>query len=87
MIAALDELDEANGNMDEVRLAYAASNALFCGVIAPWSLSVLTTPEWIAMAMVKLGTDVSGIIEHCVQMGTFGVELGEEALRLIDQYF
>ncbi len=76
-----------NGNTDEVRLAYAASNALFCGVTAPWLLSVLTHPENIARTKDTFGVDASGSAEHCVQMGAFGVELGEEALRLIDRYF
>ena len=76
-----------NGNIDEVRLAYAAANALFCGVIAPWALSVLTSPEWIARTKDNFGLDASGSAEHCVQMGAFGVELGEEALQLINRYF
>ncbi len=75
------------GNADEVRLAYAASNALFCGVTAPALLSFVTHPERIAWAQDNLGRDASACAEHCVQMGAFGIKLGEEALRLMDRYF
>jgi hypothetical protein len=75
------------GNIDEVRLAYAAANALFCGVTAPYFLSLLTDPERIAWAKDNFGLDASGCAEHCVGMGAFGVELGEEALQLINRYF
>jgi hypothetical protein len=74
------------GNTDEVRLAYAATNALFCGVTAPNFLSMLTHPEQAAWAQDNFGQDASGCAEHCVQMGTFGIELGEEALRLMNRY-
>lgn len=73
------------GSVDEVRLAYAATNALFCGVTAPHLLSIVTHPERIASSKENFGLDLSRFIEHAVQMGTFGVELGEEALRLIDR--
>jgi hypothetical protein len=75
------------GNADEVRLAYAASNALFCGVTAPALLSFLTHPDRSAWAQENLGRDASGCAEHCVRMGAFGIKLGEEALRLMDRYF
>jgi hypothetical protein len=74
------------GIIDEVRLAYAASNALFCGVTAPHLLSVLTHPERTEWTKENFGVDASDCAEHCVRMGTFGVELGEEALRLMKQY-
>ena len=73
------------GSIDEVRLAYAATNALFCGVPAPRFLTIVTHPERIASSKENFGQDISGFIEHSVQMGTFGVELGEEALQLMDQ--
>jgi hypothetical protein len=75
------------GNVDEVRLAYAATNALFCGVSAPHILSRLTHPERIAWAKDNFGQDTPGCVEHCVRMGAFGVELGEEALRQMNRYF
>jgi hypothetical protein len=76
-----------DGNVDEVRLAYAATNALFCGVTAPSMLSFITHPDRTARAKENFGLDVAGFVEHTVQMGAFGVELGEEALRLMNQYF
>jgi len=72
------------GRIDEVRLAYAAATALFCGVTAPRLLTMMTRPERIAWTKENFGLDTSGSIEHCVQMGTFGVALGEEALRLMN---
>jgi hypothetical protein len=75
------------GNVDEVRLAYAATNALFCGVTAPHLLTVATRPDWIARMKENFGVETSECIEHSVQMCTFGVELGEEAIRLMNQYF
>ena len=75
------------GNVDEVRLAYAASNALFCGVTAPHLLTLLTHPDRIAWTMDNFGHDASGFVEHNVHMGAFGLELGEEALRLMNRYF
>ena len=74
------------GSVDEVRLAYAASNALFCGVTAPHLLSIMVDPERIARVRDTFGLDASGCAEHCRRMGAFGVELGEEALRLMDRY-
>jgi hypothetical protein len=73
------------GNIDEVRLAYAATNALFCGVTAPHLLTIVTKPEWIARMKENFGVDSSECIEHSVSMGAFGVELGEEALRLMSR--
>lgn len=75
------------GNIDEVRLAYAATNALFCGVTAPHIVSFATHPDRIAWTKDNFGVDVSGCIEHSMRMGAFGIELGEEALRLMNQYF
>jgi hypothetical protein len=75
------------GNIDEVRLAYAATNALFCGVTAPHIVSFATHPERIAWTKQNFGVDVSDCIQHSVRMGAFGVELGEEALRLMNRYF
>jgi hypothetical protein len=75
------------GNTDEVRLAYAATNALFCGVTAPHLLSVVTHPERIAWTKENFGVDTVECVEHSVQMSAFGVELGEEALQLMNQYF
>jgi hypothetical protein len=75
------------GNIDEVRLAYAATNALFCGVTAPHLLTIATRPDWIARMKENFGVETSECIEHSVQMCTFGVELGEEAIRLMNQYF
>ena len=75
------------GNVDEARLAYAATNALFCGVTAPHIVSFATDPERIAWTKANFGVDVSGCIEHSVRMGAFGVELGEQALRLMSRYF
>lgn len=73
------------GSIDEVRLAYAATIALFCGVTAPRLLTIVTHPERIASSKENFGLDIFGFIEHSVQMGTFGVELGEEALQLMNQ--
>ena len=73
------------GSKDEVRLAYAATNALFCGVTAPHLLSIVTHPERIASSKENFGLDISGFIEHAVQLGNFGLELGEEALRLMER--
>jgi hypothetical protein len=75
------------GNVDQVRLAYTASNALFCGVTAPRLLSIMTHPEQIARVRDTFGLDASDCAEHCRRMGAFGVELGEEALRQMDRYF
>jgi hypothetical protein len=78
-----------NGNTDEVRLAYTAANTLFCGVTVLFALSLLNDPESIMIrrAKEKYGLDASDIAEHYMQMGVFGIELGEEALELIDRYF
>ena len=73
------------GNIDEVRLAYAATNALFCGVTAPRLLTIVTRPERIALSKENFGLDIDGFIEHNIEMGMFGLELGEEALRLMDR--
>jgi hypothetical protein len=73
------------GNVDEVRLAYAATNALFCGVTAPHLLTIWTHPKWIARMKENFGVDISECIEHSVQMSMFGVELGEESLRLMNR--
>ena len=75
------------GNLDEVRLAYAATNALFCGVTAPHIVSFATHSERIARTKDNFGVDVSGCIEHSVWMSAFGIELGEEALQLMNRYF
>ena len=73
------------GNIDEVRLAYAATNALFCGMAAPYLLSFATRPERIAWMKDNFGVDPSECAEHNVSMGAFGVALGEEALRLMNR--
>ena len=73
------------GSTDEVRLAYAATIALFCGVSAPRLATYATRPERIEWTKENFGVDVSGCIEHSLRMGTFGVELGEEALRLMNR--
>jgi hypothetical protein len=75
-----------HGSTDEVRLAYAATNALFCGVTAPHLLSIWSNPELAAWTMENFGVDISSCIEHCVNMCSFGIALGEEALRLASWY-
>jgi hypothetical protein len=72
-----------DGSSDDVRLAYAASSALFCGVTAPRFVSSLARPEQAGWVEENFGVSQSESIEHLVQMGAFGVALGEEALRLI----
>jgi hypothetical protein len=71
------------GNVDEVRLAYAAATALFCGVTAPNFTAIVGAPQQAEWVRTSFGISASEAIEHCVQMGTFGVERGEEALRLM----
>ena len=75
-----------NGNTDEVRLAYTAANTLFCGVTMPgMMLSFLNNSELVRWIKENYGMDTSDIAEHYMQMGEFGIECGEEALRLIDR--
>jgi len=73
------------GNANEVRLAYAATIALFCGVTATSLLSII--PDRTAWVKENFGLDAAGFVEHTVRMGAFGIGLGEEALRLMNQHF
>jgi hypothetical protein len=71
------------GSSDDVRLAYAASSALFCGVTTPHFVSNVAHPEQAGWVEENFGVSQSECIEHFVLMGAFGVALGEEALRLM----
>lgn len=73
------------GDADAVRLAFCASIALFCPFAAlTWTASFVSTadPDWIKQWS---GMDAAGCVKHFVDMATFAVDQGEEALRLMDQ--
>ncbi len=87
--AYLDGLRAAGwqGNVDQVRLAYAAATALFCGVSGPGLAACFARPENDAWLQDNFGVDSAGAAEHCARLCEFGVSHGEEALRLAERLF